>query len=359
MNKKSLLIILCVLCSLFCNLLIANATEELKEYTKVKAYVIEEKVTETNQIMLQTIRVRILDGQFKDRIIEFNHRIIEDSKFNIRLHKNMKVFVQLTIENNQLSNIAFIDVVKDEYLLLLSAIFFILLVIFGGFKGLRSFIALIITGLCLVKLFMPMIIKGYSFVFSTIAVSGVIIITSFLLISGFTKKSLCAILGTLGGTIASGLLAIYFGNLIQLTGVSDETVQILITQTNLNINYRGLLYSGITIGVLGAVMDVSMTITSVIFEIKSTNRKTSISKLFFSGLSVGKDIMATMTNTLILAYAGTSLPLLFLFSVGEMTLIDIVNTQYIASEIIRSLCGSIGLLLTIPITSLIAAINSR
>lgn len=93
----------------------------------------------------------------------------------------------------------------------------------------------------------------------------------------------------------------------------------LITQTNVAINYRGLLYSGITIGVLGAVMDVSMTITSVIHEIKRSNPKVSVSSLIMSGFMVGKDIMATMTNTLILAYAGTSLPLLFFLALSNMS----------------------------------------
>ncbi|SCX81204.1 YibE/F family protein [Alkaliphilus peptidifermentans] len=356
MLKKVCLIIVLLI---FCDWLTANAIAVNKEYTKVKAVVLEEVVIQQNEASVQSVKVRILEGEFKDSVIQFNHRLIEGSKYNIQLVENMKVFVQLTTENNQLISIAFLEVVRDGYLLILLILFFALLILFGGFKGFRSFIALIITGLCLVKIFMPMIIQGYNFILSTVLVCSIIVIASFILISGFSKKSLCAILGTIGGTIVSGILAVLFGNLIQLTGISDETVQMLVTQTNLNIDYRGLLYSGITIGVLGAVMDVSMTITSVVFEIKKTNKKVRISTLFFSGLSVGKDIMATMTNTLILAYAGTSLPLLFLFAVGEMTLVDIVNTQYIASEIIRSLCGSIGLLLTIPITSLIAATNNN
>ncbi|SET75450.1 Uncharacterized membrane protein [Natronincola peptidivorans] len=353
-KKATIVIIFLLLFS--CSVFASNEGGEY-DYQRVRAVVVEENTIQ-EEIQVQIVKAKLLDGPFQEGIVQFRHPLIEGSRYNIQLEKNMKVFLSIQIENNQLVAVSFNDVVRDFYLKILFGLFVILLVIFGGFKGIRSFIALVITALCIVYIFIPLIIGGHDFIIATFLASSIIVITSFVLISGFTRKSLSAILGTIGGTVTSAVLAIYFGNKTYLTGISDEMLEILVAYSTYNIDYRGLLYSGIIIGALGAVMDVSMTITSVIYEIKSKTPRIPIRSLFFSGLSVGRDIMATMTNTLILAYVGTSLPLLLIFIFSNMSLNDIVNSQYIASEIIRSLCGSIGLIMTIPITSVIAAINS-
>jgi len=328
--------------------------QEIRKDIKVKAVITKVEQVEDRDLPLQRIEAEVTNGPMKGESISFLSPISNDKG---QLKQNLRVFLQLTYEADTLVAISFIDVIRDMYLLILFFIFFLCLILFGGFKGFRSFIALIITGLCILKIYMPMIIKGYGFILSTVIVCFIIVVASFIIIGGFTRKSLSAIIGTIGGTVASGILALFFGNLIHLSGTYDESLQMLITYSNYNMDFRGLLYSGITIGVLGAVMDVSMTITSVIFEIKKTNPNARISSLVLSGLSVGKDIMATTTNTLILAYAGTSMPLLFIFAFTGMTASEIINSQYIAAELVRSLSGSIGLLLTIPITSIIAAIN--
>lgn len=327
-------------------------------YKKVKATVVEEDIIQDSEMQIQLIKAKVVEGLYKNQEVQFRHSLIEDVKYNIPLKKNMKVFLMLQMRDNELIAVGFIDIVRDFHLKLLFLLFVILLVVFGGFKGVRSFIALVVTALCILYIFIPCILRGYNFILSTIITSTIVVITSFILISGFTRKSLSAILGTIGGTATSAVLAIFFGNKIYLTGVTDELLEVLVTYSNYAIDYKGLLYSGIIIGALGAVMDVSMTITSVIYEIKSKTPDIRIRALFFSGLSVGRDIMATTTNTLILAYVGTSLPLLLAFVFGDRSLVDIVNSQYISSEIVRALCGSIGLIMTIPITSVVAAINS-
>ncbi|AKL93553.1 YibE/F family protein [Clostridium aceticum] len=336
----------------------ANEEFHKEDYEKVRAIVVREDVIQDHQLQVQIVEARLLEGPLKGYLVQFKHPLVEGSKYNIPLHKDMKIFLTVHTRNNELVAVGFIDVVRDYHLKVVFFLFVALLILFGGFKGVRSFIALLITAFCIIYIFIPLILKGHNFILSSIIVSFIIVITSFILISGFTRKSLSAIMGTIGGTITSAILAIYFGNKIYLTGISDEMLEMLVAYSSYSIDYRGLLYSGIIIGALGAVMDVSMTITSIIYEIKSKTPKIRMRTLFFSGLSVGRDIMATMTNTLILAYVGTSLPLLLIFIFSDMNFTDIINSQYIASEIIRSLCGSIGLIMTIPITSVVAAINS-
>ncbi len=351
MKRRAIIVLVIILLIGFASS--TNATNQA--VIKVKAVIINVKPVEEG-LALQLVEAQVLEGPLKGRELRFLYPI-NDNEGSIRLRNNMRVFLELNYEGSSLASITFIDVVRDSYLLILFLIFFLCLILFGGYKGLRSFIALIVTGLCILKIYMPMVIGGYGFILSTIVVSLIIVVASFIIIGGFTRKSFSAIIGTIGGTIASGLLALFFGNLIQLSGTYDESLQLLITYSGFNMDFRGLLYSGITIGVLGAVMDVSMTITSVIYEIKKASPNARISSLIVSGLSVGKDIMATTTNTLVLAYAGTSMPLFFIFAFAGMNASEIINSQYIAAEIVRSLSGSIGLLLTIPITSFIAAVN--
>ena len=149
-----------------------------------------------------------------------------------------------------------------------------------------------------------------------------------------------------------------FRSLMALTGLSEDHIQTFVRYSDVKINYRGLLFSGIIIGAMGAIMDVSMSITSFIFEIKDKYPNTTAQSLFKSGLNVGKDMMATMSNTLILAYAGASLPLFLLFTSMEIPFLDAINLEFISEEILRSLCGSIGLILTIPLSSLLASIKA-
>lgn len=328
---------------------------EVRNTIKVRATILSVNKTNIYNTMEQKLTVKVMEGPLMGETITFLAEM-NNKEGDIKLKQNMRIIIQLTYRENALVDVSFVDLVRSNYLFVLFILFFLCLISFGGFKGLRSFVALIVTGLCILRVYIPMIIRGYGFIASTIVVCFVITVASFIIISGFTKKSLSAILGTIGGTVASGILALFFGGLMQLNGAYDDTIQMLLP-LDINLDLRGLLYSGITIGVLGGVMDVSMTITSVIYEIKKTNPNIRISTLILSGLSVGKDIMATTTNTLILAYAGTSMPLLFLFALTNIPPTEIVNSQYIAAEIVRALSGSIGLLLTIPITSIIAAIN--
>ncbi len=141
-----------------------------------------------------------------------------------------------------------------------------------------------------------------------------------------------------------------------ITGIENEYSQFLILELGVQIDFRGLLFSGIILGTLGAVMDVSMSIASVLHEIRTQKEKVSFIELFTSGLRVGRDIMATMVNTLILAYAGTALPLFLFLSFMNMEAINIINSEAIAVEIIRALCGSIGLIMAVPFTSFVGAI---
>jgi uncharacterized membrane protein len=183
-----------------------------------------------------------------------------------------------------------------------------------------------------------------------------ITIITLLIISGINRKTFSTIIGTSSGILIGGVLALIFGNLSNLTGLSSEEARMLpFIPQNISFDFRGILFSGIILASLGAVMDVSMSISSSMFEIAKADPTIKKNDLISAGMNVGRDIIGTMSNTLILVYIGSSVPLILLFLAYNINFIEIINKDIIASEIIRALSGSIGLILAIPITVLISA----
>lgn len=325
----------------------------------VKAEVLNVNTKQQGDIEIRIVRLRVLEGKFSGQEVTCQYLPIKYSDNNYRLEKGKKVIIRIDLDTDGKVNVSIIDMYRVEYIKMLSIIFLICVVLFGGLKGILSVTSLGVTGIILVKFMIPFIIKGYSPISVAIISIIIIILISFILISGFTKKSFVAIVGTIGGTIIAGILAQIFTELCSITGIVSEEVNFLITYADMAIDFKGLYLSSVLIGVIGVVMDVSMSITSVIFELKFQNPKVSFMRLIGSGLKVGKDIMATMVNTLILAYVGSAMPLLLVFYFLKMPIDSLLNMEILVVEIIRSLCGSIGLILTIPLTSIVASIMAE
>lgn len=349
MLKKISIIIFIVL--LFAGTVFAEESES----DVLKAEVLKVDEYTNSGITTQVVQVKILEGKYKDKGINIEYTPIKYSSNNYDLRKGSKVFIKLSFDQNGKIRGSIIDVSREDYLKILGFIFLGVVILFGGLKGLLSVTSLGVTGLVMIYIMIPLIVDGHNPIMVSIISTIVIILISFILIAGFTRKSLVAILGTVGGTITAGILAKIFTDLCAITGFVSEEVNFLITYMDIVIDYRGLYLSGVLIGAIGVVMDVSMSITSVIFELKSQNPNMTFAGLVGSGLKVGRDIMATMVNTLILAYVGGAMPILLVFHFMKMPLGRLVSIEILSTEIIRSLCGSIGLILTIPLTSLIAS----
>lgn len=333
-------------------------SEEVSEYEKYKAVItdIQEKVENGEKIYI--IQAKFIDGPYANKIIGFNHSPIVGTRSDISLRQGMSIIVSLQISEGQIGQASIFDIERRDTLKILAIIFILLLLIFGGFRGIRAAVSLSLTLSLIIFCLVPLILRGANPLFASIMTASLAIFINFLLISGFSRKSFCAIISTIGGTIIAGLFAYYFGNLMALTGLSEDHIQTFVSYSDIKIDYRGLLFSGIIIGAIGAIMDVSMSITSFIFEMKDKYPRTTPQSLFKSGLNVGTDMMATMANTLILAYAGASLPIFLLFTIMDISFLDAINIEFISEEILRSLCGSIGLILTIPLSALISSIKA-
>lgn len=227
---------------------------------------------------------------------------------------------------------------------------------FGGLKGLKAALSLLFTGVMLVFVMIPLIFQGHSPVWVSIVCTTIIAIISFILIGGFERKTLSAILGTLIGITCAGILSYIFGGLVNVSGMNmDKGEQLIYIAQDYQIQIHGLMFASILIASLGAVMDVSMSIASSMQEIKANTPSIHRRDLLKSGLVVGKDIMGTMANTLILAFAGGSLSLILLIWGYQMEYRQMINMPFISIEVIQGLSGSIGVILTVPFTALVSA----
>jgi uncharacterized membrane protein len=306
--------------------------------------------------MIQIINVKITSGKYKDEIIEVQNIIDDRVAYSIVIHKGDRIMVYL--QEDQEGNIlsAYADeIIRDTYLLYLLILFIIALSVVGGLKGIKAIIALGLTAVVIIKLFFPLIIMGNDPIFVSVLLCIGIIIISLFIIGGINKKSISAIIGTSGGVMLAGILALAFGSMARLTGLGNQEAQMLnFISQEVSFNFQGLLFAGIIIGALGAVMDVGMSVASAMNEIKETSPQIKTKHLIKAGINVGRDIMGTMSNTLILAYMGGTIHLIILFMFYEIPIVEIINQDVIASEIVRALAGSIGLVFAVPFTAVVA-----
>lgn len=358
MKKTGLIIIIITLLILLTS--ISFAEEEFPEPLMEKGQVLEAGDPEYgedlySEFQLQKVKVEILSGKYKGTVVSIENHLTDNEAYNILVKNGDKVV--LMIEDYEDGYDVYIaDYYRTNFLLYLVILTMALVLIIGKSKGLKAIISLSLTVASIIFILLPQILKGVDPVPLSIIISiGVTIITIFL-VGGINSKSISAIIGTSFGVIIAGVISYIVGTKAHLTGLSaEEATMLLYIPQEVSFNFRSLLFSGIILGSLGAVMDVGMSIASSIDEIYKANKDISMKALFNSGMNVGKDIMGTMINTLILAYAGTSIPLLLVFMAYETSLTKVFNLDVIATEIVRSLSGSIGLILTIPITALIAS----
>lgn len=245
----------------------------------------------------------------------------------------------------------------DNYLrtgptFLLVALFGVLVVILGRTKGLRTAISLIYTCIAIFAVFIPSILSGKNIYFCAFWVCIFIIVMTLLIVSGLSKKTMAAALGCMGGVFAAALIAWMFSKIMKFSGYTDEHSHYL-TSLPHSVDLGAIAFSAIIIGAVGAVMDVAMSMSSSLWELERKVPGISFKSLVSSGLSIGRDMMGTMANTLVLAYVGSSLSAVLIFVSYADSAIDLFNKEIIANEILQAVAGSIGILLTIPVTALI------
>jgi len=300
----------------------------------------------------QELEVEILSGKYKGNTYTTVNPISQ--AHNVLGKKDLHLIVGIR-ETDDGPNVWVYNHKRENYIYLLGAIFFILLLKFGGWKGLNSIVSLVFTATVFIFVMIPMIFRGNDPIIVSITAVTVTSVISFLLIGGFKRKTLAAIAGTFSGIIFAGLISFVFGKLAHLSGINlEKGEQLVYIARDYQIHIKGLMFASILIASMGAVMDVAMSISSSIYELHQLDSSISFKNLLKSGMNIGKDIMGTMANTLILAFMGGSLGLMLLLWGYQMSYRQLMNMPFISVEIIQGLAGSIGIVLTVPFTAIIA-----
>ena len=311
---------------------------------------------------IQDVKLEILDGEHKGKKFDATYILsydIDNKIMSYELDKGNTVLAQLSLEDGEVKDVIVQDVVRQSYIIWMIIIFFGFILIIGRKQGLKAIIGLVITILAVYFIMITNIFKGHSPVWVSIGTSTLIIIVTFIIIGGLNKKTITAMLGTTGGVVCAGIVSIIFGHLAKLSGGQEDAIMLSMSAGNIAFNFRELLFAGIVIAALGACMDVGMSIASALDEIKQKNQEITWKELLKSGMNIGGDIMGTMTNTLILAYVGGALTLILLFMASNMNIVDIINKETIAADAISALAASMGVLFTIPITTVCYALLNR
>ena len=302
----------------------------------------------------QQLKIQILGGPHRGEIMEVTNYL--SALHNIYARADTSLIVRVDTQKNSSYTASIYNYDRTAVLFGIVAVFLLLLCIAGGRRGIKSMFALLFTMACVLFLLIPMILNGISPILAAVLI---VLLTSpicFLLLAGWNGKALSAILGTAVGVLFSGLFSAAAGAVANMNGFNMQEAEALLLQSgHSDIQIGGLLVAGILVSSLGAVMDIAISISSAVSELRSANPAFTPRDLFRSGLSIGRDAMGTMANTLILAFTGSSLNMLVLIESYGIPFSQLISTDLLDVEILQSIAGCIGIILTVPTVALISA----
>lgn len=322
--------------------------------TGVVVGILQDNIQEDGmRIGQQTVVVRMTSGEKKGE--ELTTTSSAGYLFGAACTVGMRVVVMQSIAGDSvITSVYSMD--RKEVIIGFAVLYLGTLCVIGGKKGIRGVLGLVFTFAAIIYVYLPLVYQGHSPFMSAVFICAVTAAVTLYLIGGAGKKTVCATAGTLAGVVIAGVAAAIFSRLSGITGWNVSDIESLLTlwQTN-NIQVGGLLFSGLLISSLGAVMDVAMSISSSMQELCSQNQEISRLELMRAGMRVGRDMMGTDSNTLILAFAGTSLSMLVLDYAYELPYLQIINSNNIGIAVMQGLSGSFGVVLSVPATVLMAA----
>jgi len=328
----------------------------------VKAGDVKKVKTGTVEDTVQDVTIEILEGEYEAKEFDTTYVLSYDIEGKIlayELKEGNKITAQIAKDSDGTVTVTVQDVERSAYVYMMFLVFLASVILIGGKQGVKAVIGLLITILCIWFILVKSIFSGANPIWASIGTSALIILLTFLVIGGISKKVITAAIGTLGGVVMAGIVAAIFSYLAKLSGACEDAIQLSINMKTVTFNFRDLIFAGIVVSALGACMDVGMSIASSLDEIKNKTKDITWQELFKSGMSIGRDVIGTMTNTLILAYVGGALKLILLFLACDMQFAEILNKETIAEELISAIAGSMGVVYTVPITAFVYSFLNR
>lgn len=301
--------------------------------------------------------VRVTSGERKGTVLTATQQI--DSVYPAELKEVEIGDKVLLYEDTESETRGWImgEYVRFDPLLILAVLFGVGLLIFGRMKGINTIVSLAFTFLAVFLVFIPAVMSAQNIYFWSILTCIFITVMTLLIINGADRKSFAAGIGCFSGMAVSGLLTVVMDSIIRLTGwLEEDSINLYMLNPHGHIDLKAIIFASIIIGAIGAIMDVAMSVASALYELKVNLPNASAKDLYRSGITIGRDMMGTMANTLVLAYIGSSLSMTLLMIAYTSSLTGLLNREAIVVEILNALAGSIGILLTIPLTSFVCSV---
>lgn len=315
---------------------IAEVTAETQPWTGLTTY-------------RQTVTAVLVDGERAGETVTFGNDFVQ-------LEEGDRFFLVYTKTVDGVERFAVQEVDRTIPLIILGLVFVGGVLLLSGMQGVRSLVALFISVGVVVLVLLPLLLQGYPPVLTTVVIAGGILVFAIVFTHGWNMRSLVALVGTWSAVVGTGMLSSFFIGFTQLTGfASDESIYLNVS-THGALDFTGLLLAAIIIGVLGVLDDIAITQVAVVGELTEHDPTIPPRELYRKALRVGKEHVGALVNTLVFAYAGASLPLLLLFYQANTSTIALINQEVLTTEIVRTLVGSIGLILTVPITTALAVL---
>ncbi len=324
--------------------------------TAVTAQSLEQEPPPSNRLLgTQTVEIQMKNGQYKGRIITIEN--VLSTTHNIQVKAGQSVIVKVDSPENAEPYFSIYNYDRTIGIIAIALLFFLLLVVVGRRKGIKSLLGLAFTLFLVVGLLLPMIYQGYSPILSSLLVAVLVTLAAMLLLNGPSKKTLVAILSTGAGLMISAALYGLFTAILHLSGYQMEQVEdLLLVSQNTGLQLGQVLFVGVLISSLGAVMDMTMSIASSLYEIKQVSPQVTKGQLMKSGMVIGQDMIGTMCETLILAFVGTALTTMLVLVSYGIQFDQLLSSDYIAIELIHAVTGSMAVVLSVPTTALLSGI---
>lgn len=304
----------------------------------------------------QSCTLKILSGKFKGEITE-GYNLLSGSLESDKIYKTGdQALVLVSHKNGEILSTNMVDVYRISKEMILAAVFVIFLVAFAGRTGLYAILSFAITVLSIWKILVPCCLNGFNPIWVSLFIVAVLTLVIIVFVYGFDKRSLVASLGSLLGTITTCILGICFTDYFQIHGAVMSYSETLLYCGYSSLNLTQIFMSSIFIGASGAMMDLSVDITSAVYEVVQKKPDIRPIEAIKSGFNIGRAAMGTMTTTLLLAYSGGYLALLMTFMAQGTPIINILNYKYVSAEILQTIVGSFGLVTVAPFTAIVAGI---
>ncbi len=301
------------------------------------------------------LRVEITSGRYQGEEAYVTNYL--SALYNVDVGEGDSLSVRIDTVGDHDYQVSVYNYNRTPWLLTFIILFAVALVILGGKQGFKAFLGLIFTFVSVVFLLVPLTLRGWPVIPMTMVLVAVTSMVSFWLLGGWQPKTVGAALGCLCGVAFAAILGYAASELVHITAYqSEEAEALILVQNETDLHLSGLFLASVLVCALGAVMDIAMSVASAMTEVHEKRPELTRKELFRSGMQVGRDATGTMANTLVLAIAGSSFNMMLLIYSYQVSFVQLMNTDFVAIELIRGIAGSMGILLTVPCVAFFTAL---